>query len=481
MHHQSKLIGMRRPRSGSERFQICHTIAHNSEIAPTPFFRAILFAVGAGVACVTAAGAQPAMPPPPVAHSSSSWSLQTGVEERFRFEDSNNLTDHSEATNDARTLWRFRTRAWATGELWRRVSFGVMLDNESKGQHEPRAPFTMDETIFEAFWVTVSPSHAVSIKVGRQDLSKAEGFIWRDGTPGDGSRTDYVNAIDATFAVAKKATLEVIAASDPVYDIYLPVVHDQHRKLVEWDERLFGIYYTDRRTPGVDLDAYYFFKREANDRRPSSNPQFQPDRDLSTVGVHVRRQGRSAWGAWGDLAVQWGRQVPDTPIRAWGGAVGVQRRLAAQWAPTVRASYTALSGDAPGTTTIEGWDPVVGRWPMFSDLLVFVLGPELGNAYWTNLGLLRAEATLTPGRGLGLRGAYVRLGAFHPFGGSPAVFGTGTDRGHLFQARLDGTLNAHLRGYVLFEHLRPGDFYARRDPGYFFRVEITASWQRRVH
>jgi hypothetical protein len=405
------------------------------------------------------------------------WSVQAGVEERFRFEDWNNLADHSDAAADRRVQWRFRTRVWAAGRLWPGVAFGVVLDNESKGQGEPRAPLTLDETVFESLWLTLTPHQRVSIKVGRQDLSKADGFIWRDGTPGDGARTDYVNAIDASVAVAPKATVELIAASDPVYDTYLPVIHDQHRRLIEWDEHLAGLYYTDRRRQGLELDAYYFFKREAHDTRAQSHPQFQPDRDINTIGIHLRQSAGSAWSVGGDLAAQFGTQAPDTPLRAWAGALLVQRRLTAPWAPVLRAGYTALSGDSPATAAAESWDPLVSRWPMFSDALVLTLGPEVGNAYWTNLGLLKAEAAVSPTARTGVRATYYRLSAFHPFRGSPAVFGTGTNRGDLFQTRLDVTLNARLRGYVLYEHLSPGDFYSQRAPGHFFRVEVTASWQ----
>lgn len=443
---------------------------------------------GVAWAQAAAAGAAAAAAPAP-----SSWGLRAGVEERFRFEDWDNIVDHWDGAADRRVQWRFRTRLWATGEAWQHLSFGVMLTNESKGQGEPRAPFAMDETIFEALWVAVTPRPGVTVKIGRQDLNKADGFIWRDGTPGDGARTDYANVLDASFVVSRTrpsgvsstpprvSTLEVIVASDPVYDTYLPIIHDQHRRLVEWDERLAGVYYSDRRRPGLDVDAYYFFKREANDRRPPTNAQFQPDRDLNTVGVHVRQQAGSGWGAWGDVAVQFGTQAPDTPVRGLGGSAGVQRQLRTAWAPTFRASYMGLSGDSPGSATIEGWDPLVSRWPLVNETLVYAFGPEHGNAYWSNLGVLKAEATVAPSPAIGMRAAYYKLTAFHAFNGSTSVFGSGTDRGHMLQARLDATLNARLKGYLLYERLWPGDFYAHRDPSHLLRVEFTASWQRRLH
>ncbi len=84
--------------------------------------------------------------------------LEAGVEERFRYDHSDDLLDHSAATSDERLWWRFRTRVWATGTLGRYLAFGVGLSNESKGQGVPRVPMTLDETVFSALWVDIRPS-----------------------------------------------------------------------------------------------------------------------------------------------------------------------------------------------------------------------------------------------------------------------------------------------------------------------------------
>jgi hypothetical protein len=446
-------------------------------LAPWP--RACALTIGLLCGLPAAGAAQVAPQPGAAAPVPSSTRLEVGGDERFRFEAWDNITDHSDAARDQRTQWRFRTRLWATGRLGDHVAFGVGLTNESKGQGEPKAPLTLDETIFDALWMDITPHPRVSVRVGRQNILRGEGLVLHDGTPGDGPRTDYVNGIDATVRVASRATFEVILASDPSYDTYLPVIHDQHRRLVEWQERLAGVYYTDTRKPGLDVQAYYFLKREHQDTRPPTDPQFQPDRSLSTVGVRVVRDVRPAWALFGEAAAQVGEQVPRTPIRAWAGSIGAQRRLSARWTPTVRASYTALSGDSPSTTTIGHWDPVVGRWPMWSELMVQALGPEVGPAYWTNMGLWRAEVTLKPSRQTGARATYYHLSAFHPFPGPSAIFGSGTHRGDLLEARFDFTPAPALKGYVLYEGLLPGSFYAGHAPGYLLRVEFTAAFQHR--
>ncbi len=409
----------------------------------------------------------------------SAATLEAGVEERFRYDHANNLADHSAAAPDERLLWRFRTRAWATGTLGRYLAFGVGLSNESKGQGVPRVPMTLDETVFSALWVDIRPSPRINVRLGRQNIMKGDGFIFHDGTPADGARTEYVNGLDATIRVARHATLEAIAAWDPAQDTFLPVLRDQHRTLIEWEERLAGVYFTSTPRPDLQWQAYYVFKRELHDTRPATHPQFQPDRSLSTFGGRVEKARGTAWTMSGEWAMQVGTQVPDTPIRAWGGLAGVQRRFSAPWSPTIRAACAALSGGSASSAVIEGWDPVLARWPLWSEAIGQALVPEVGLAYWTNMGLLKADVLVTPSPRIGARATYYHLTAFHPFQGNPLIFGSGTTRGDLLEARFDFSFDARLRGHVLYQRLLPGSFYVGRTPGYLFRIEFLATFQHR--
>jgi hypothetical protein len=409
----------------------------------------------------------------------SSPSLEVGVEERFRYEHVNNLADHSDAAPDERVQWRFRTRVWMNAAFGDYVAFGLGLSNESRGQGIPRVPMTLDETVFSALWMDVRPHPRVSLRIGRQTVMKGDGLIFHDGTPGDGARTDYINGLDATIRVGRTATLEAIAAWNPSYDTYLPVVRDQHRRLIEWEERLAGVYYTAASKPGLRWQAYYVFKREQHDTRPATHPQFQPDRSLSTLGGRVDKASGTTWAFSGEWAMQFGTQVPNTPIRAWAATAGVQRPISAPWSPTFCAAAVALSGDSGDTTAIERWDPVVARWPLWSEAIAQALAPEVGQAYWTNMGLLKAEVLLKPSSRTGARLTYYHIAGFHPFPGTPLIFGTGATRGDLLEARLDFSLDARLRGHVLYERFWPGSFYAGRTPGYLFRIELMATFQRR--
>jgi len=133
-----------------------------------------------------------------------------------------------------------------------------------------------------------------------------------------------------------------------------------------------------------------------------------------------------------------------------------------------------MSGDDPATSNkVEGWDPLFARWPKFSELYLYSLFREKGVGYWTNLSMWQSELLFTPAKPLAGRLTYYRKNAFHSFPqGGAAVFGSGTGRGNLYQARLDITVNKYWKGHALFERVSPGTFYAQRAPSYFVRFEV---------
>jgi predicted porin len=50
--------------------------------------------------------------------------------------------------------------------------------------------------------------------------------------------------------------------------------------------------------------------------------------------------------------------------------------------------------------------------------------------------------------------------------------GTGKERGHLPQARIDYAFTKNISAYVLAEYLIPGNFYKDKDTALFLRTEL---------
>ncbi len=402
-------------------------------------------------------------------------SVEIGFEQRVRNENWDNIIDFNNATDDQRVQVRYRTRLWGKIPLSKNIDFFAGLVQETNQILVTKTPCHFDEIAFEHAWVDIKKLFVkgLSLRFGRQNLTKGEGFLVFEGTPWDGSRSIYFNAFDLAYSW-KKSKVEIIGISDPYKDRYLPRINDKSRQLVEWDEQALGAYYTNNNHKNTSLESYYFYKREFHDRRPASNPQFQPDRHVHTAGGRVVQKLTGDWEATGEFALQWGAQHPATAVSGWAGYGYVKKSWKqSAWKPSLSFGYWGFSGDDPASkNNYEGWDPLFSRWPKWSEGYIYSQLRERGVAYLTNQGMWQAELLFTPWKPLGGRLTYYHMNSYHPFNGDPRIFGSGTGRGDQYQARLDVNVNKHWKGHILYERHQPGSFYAGHSGGYFLRFEV---------
>ncbi len=402
-----------------------------------------------------------------------------GVDVRVRSETWDNIIDFNQPTDDFREQVRFRTRAWLKLPLHQDFEFFVKIANEFRYQPSPSLDISGDEVVFENLYLdfrkVIVPG--LSIRVGRQDLMRGEGFILFEGTPGDGSRTQYFNAADIAYQV-RKSKVELIGILNPSQEQYLPGINRQVKYLTEWDEQAIGAYYTGRDLKTTDFDAYYFYKKEVNDSRPTTSPLYQPDRHVNTAGGRAVHRFPKSFTGTGEFALQWGAQHPSTSIRAWGGYGYVKRTFGARLAPYLLGGIWALSGDNPNTPNkVEGWDPLFSRWPKWSELYLYTLIPEKGVGYWSNDRFTQVEGGFSPWKPISVRATWYHHDAFHPHPGTPAIFSSGTVRGDDVQVYGEFVINKHLKGHLLYDAFLPGSFYAGTSSGYFLRGEMSYSFK----
>jgi hypothetical protein len=397
-----------------------------------------------------------------------------GIEERVRSDDWNNAIDMSDRTNDQRDQLRDRTRLWVITPLSGNIDFlaGAAMENiQRRG-----SPKLLDEVYFDQASLNFKKLFVkgLSLKIGRQDIMRGEGFVLFDGTPGDGPRSSYYNAADLSYSTGT-TRIELIAILDPARDRFLPRLHDQHRLVQTWDEQAVGTYITSKKIERATLEGYYFLKKEIHDVLPKSNPQFQPDRHLSTLGGRVvyKLGPRTDWAA--EYARQWGAQHGGTAIAGWGGYSWLKHTLNRRLSPYVKVGYWALSGDDPKTKgTVEGWDPLFSQWPKWSDMYVYTESKEIGIAYWSNLSMSQVEAGFAPVRKTSVALIWYHMDSFHPFAGDTRTFGTGMHRGENLQARVEYSPNPSWKAYIHYESHRPNDFYAdTRAPAYEVQAQVT--------
>ncbi len=401
--------------------------------------------------------------------------LEIGFEQRVRNENWNNIFDWNDKTDDQRNQIRWRTRLWTTIPVSRHIDVSVGLVQETNQIIVARAPWKLDEIAFERAYVDFKDVFVkgLSLRVGRQDLIRGEGTMMLEGNAWDGSRSIYMNAAVLGYAFGK-TKVELIGIDDPARDRFLPRIHDQHRLLTEWDEQAIGAYITHKPRKDTDLEAYYFLKKEVHDTRPATNAQFQPDRHLNYFGARGVRRFGDGWSANGEAAIQRGHDHAAREITGWAANGYFKKTYAkARTQPYVMGGYWAFSGDDPNTTgKVEGWDPLFGRWPKWSELYIYSQFREQGVAYWTNTGMTQLEAAFKPWKPILWRFTWYHMDAFHPFAGSQAIFAAGTKRGEMLQSRFDFTVNSNWSGHVLYEYHVPGDFYRAQDAGYFLRFEM---------
>jgi hypothetical protein len=408
--------------------------------------------------------------------------FEFGFEQRTRNENWNNLFDYNGTLDDQRVQVRWRTRAWMKAPLSKNVDFMVGINQESNQILTPDRPFLFDEAVFETAYLDIKKLfvNGLTLRVGRQNINKGEGFLLLEGTPGDGSRSIYYNSAVLGYSW-KKSKLEAIGISNPRTDRYLPRVHDRHKPLLDWNERAIGTYYTDTNLKNTSIEAYYFYKKETGDLRPVTHPQYQGDRHISTAGGRVVERFKNGWSLTGEMAQQWGAQHPNLTISSRGGYAYVKKTFGPKGRHYLLGGYIGMSGDNPATaSTIENWDPIFSRWPKWSELYIYSQFRERAPSYWTNTGMWQAELGYALANPLNLRLTYYKMHAYYPFRGAPVTFGSGTSRGSMPQIRLDYNPNKYWKTHVLYEHMAPGDFYSARSQAYFLRFEVSFTYTASV-
>ena len=410
-----------------------------------------------------------------IAQQNSLRQIDYGFEQRVRNENWNNLFDYNDNLDDQRAQIRWRTRIWMKAPLGSDIDINVGLTQETNQIFIKRAPWRFDEAIFETANIEIKKlfTKGLSLKVGRQNLIKNEGFLFLEGSPGDGSRTIYTNAAVLGYTW-KKSKLEAIGILNPRTDRMLPRIHDRHKSILDWDQSSLGLYYTDNNLKRTSLESYYFYTKETDDHRSPANYQFRPDRHVHTAGGRVVQRLDHGWSLTGEMAGQWGAYHGGGIVRGWGGYGYVKRTFGPKSQHYMQGGYWGMSGDDPSTPkTDEGWDPLYSRWPKWSELYIYSQFRELAPSFWSNTGMWHAELGYAPVKPIGLRLSYFKMDSYHPFvKGDPRTFGTGTFRGHMPQIRGDFTINKQLSGHVLYEHIATGDFYSYRSHAYFLRFEM---------
>ena len=415
-----------------------------------------------------------------------------GADFRFRDEYYNNVfTLNKNDPARERNYLRYRPRWWGTITPVKGIDLNGRLVWEgryyTKPDHHLAPANQSDWDQGEVMWdnlnlrLTDIGGSGLSATVGRQDLKYGEGWLVTDGTPRDGSRTTYFDAYKLSYeAKPIQTTFDAVFIhnkADPEDD-WLRNLKDLDLLTIEQDQNGFLFYVSNKSLPKTRIDAFYIYKDETARMRGGD------DGYLHTFGASVGGDLAEHWQYRAEGAHQFGQRNGRT-AQACGlnGWVAYLFREAGN--NRLRTTYEFLSGDDPDSRTDEQFDPLWGRWPLWSELWAYHQVNEMGRyAYTTNLHRLAFGWAVVPVKRTEFLLDYHLLWADENTLGATAAgrrrgfSRTDSFRGQLVTARLKFDICKHLSGHLLGEFFFPGDAYLKNfnDPATFLRSELVFTW-----
>jgi hypothetical protein len=371
---------------------------------------------------------------------------------RLRYE---YLGNNSALTNERASYFRFRVLSAIKADFSESVSLSARLNTESRSyiyNSGSDARYNIDEAVFDNFFVLLPDVKGVEIKAGRFDFNPSEygeGFLIADGTPLDGSRTGYFNALRLRYK-----NIELLGIYDTKRD-FLPVINDRAKLLNSSTETAAAVYGRFKKGDNVFLEPYYIYKEEEGIANINA---FGTYFKYAFDGFTLRAQAAFELGDYQGRTRQ-----------AFGGYIfgDLPLRLAGFIKP-LTLGYIYLSGGD------DAWNPLFSRYPWQSEIMATLYAKESGPGYWTNLQLFKAGAdfALFEKSSLTASYSYLRANSAMPETG---IFGGGKERGHLAAFRLSYEISKDIKAYIHGEYFIAGDYYYKNaKDASFLRVELTA-------
>lgn len=410
--------------------------------------------------------------------------------------------DADSASGD-RTFQRYRGRLWGAYALGDRLEAGARLMWEGRHYQDP-AGANWPEAGFETWYsggllfdqLRVGAKQIgglpLSLKLGRQDIVLGNGWLVFEGTPLDGSRSLYLDAARATYSLESLGTTLDLIYIDQSADTgrFPQSLNGDIEDQTEQHETGVILYGRNKSLlESTDLDGYLIYKHDApndtlrniriNNGAPFKSPS--DSGDIYAAGLRADSKLTPNWSLRAETAYEWGtRNARDL------NAFGFNGRLTYSFNDTLKnqlhADFEYLSGDDPDSAEDQAFDPLWGRWPQWSELMIYQwpLESRVGEA--TNLQRFNVGWIAQVHPTTQLLVDYHALWADEQSTRTTAqmvnLSGDGDFRGHLLTAWLKSKFSQNVSGHLVAEYLMPGDYYAdnRRNDSFFVRAEVALAW-----
>jgi len=460
------------------------------------------------------------LPAETVAKEESLFKLDGGFDMRARYDWYDNLPNSGGSVNPAYAdYYRLRTRVWGsayTGNYGLYLRLGNEFrgyDNYAPSHNYNRFP---DQLFVDNLYLDFNNMlyDRVDLRIGRQNLKYGAGRVIADGTPADGSRSEYFDAIKLTMRVTEKTSGDFFATYTKPVDNFLTVGNGDgyNYNLTSYDGALgngkddnltewgVGTYWTIKEFKECPIELYALFKDESDWHKKGKQADTIPGRQYATLGARLTPQFTDNISGELEGAYQFGQTedndakgISGQPINAYmlyGGLTYKTKETLLK--PYVTLGTLYLSGDDKNSAynntsagnAVTGWNPVYGRNTFIGELPVKMYGSSYR---WSNLIYPHIEPGFEPFKGHKFK---IQTGPmFADKNDNQADSSSNLYRGWYTQAKYEATLLKEIvnkRGAVKaalqLEHMAYGDYFQQTsvadngNNGYFVRIEVSMAF-----
>ena len=433
-----------------------------------------------------AQASQPVTPPPAFAF---------GGDVRLRYEAYDGVhTLNCEAPYHDRDYFRLRTRAWASYNIVSGLSvYGRLaaeprywFNNSTTAGEGKELKYAIVDNIYAKWNTTLSGKMPLTIVAGRQDIQLGDLWLVSDGTPGDGSWTNYFDGLRATLDAASiKTKFDVISFKQQANPKdHLPILGRQGTcTVMEQDELGAILYATNKTVKNLQIEGYAIYKEDHRVTGAGNNGA------VYTLGARVAGTPSPKWQYSVEAARQWGRR--DLQVRY--PAVIARKRDIEAYGANAKLTYSFkdklnnqvtllseyLSGDDPDTADEdEMFDVLWGRYPRIGETWAAAYSLESGgrSSQFQNLLKLGTLWAISPTKSTSVTTMYCALFAPEEVptrSTNNARFSrSGNFRGHQVQVIAKRKITKELSALLFAEAAFLGDYYTQRDMITFVRAEV---------
>lgn len=406
--------------------------------------------------------------------------LELDADLRLRAEYDNNRRLAKDAIGHERIDFpRFRVRAGIKAKLSDDIDFNFRMVMEPRYYIRPTSqdpPFIRNEALPDKFNLTWRNflDLPLTIVAGRQELKLGSGWLISDGTPLDGGRSAFFDALRLTYILDQADTTADLVLMDNHADSakWFKPIDDQDDDLSEQDEQGAILYLAKKTGKDAGIDGYFIYTR---DHHRAVNSGYEGE--IYTPGARKYGRLNERWQYSMELAPQFGHKNGKN-LRAFAANNQLIYNYNDKKQNKIYLGYEYLSGsDDKDKNFDRGW----GRVDTWSVLYQGCIDSLDGRAYDnSNLHRFYTNWETNPSEKTNLLCGYDLLFASDntSAGRTGGLSKSGDFRGQLLTAMLRYKPTKMIEHRIEGELFFPGDFYNkdRNDTAVFLRYGFYLTW-----